>query len=117
MLAALIPAVLSYRQLLGEPQGEAVAKQKLAVAKINAGHEGPVRCELGGSRNEGTDNSIKDELWTLRSSYSSTCMWPDAQPYIRKASRVLEDVCPGGCRGASCLQHPSASRASVSSSN
>jgi len=83
-------------QWLNNRQEKAVAKQKLAVAKIEAQVK---KVEQTGDWEElamkASDNSWKDELWTLFFvGLIGACMIPAAQPYIAEGFRVLRDDCP-----------------------
>ena len=81
---------------LNNKKEKAVAKQKLAVAKIEAQ---VTKVQQDGDWEEqamkASDNSIKDELWTCAFILIiGGCMWPDAQPYIRDGFIVLKEDCP-----------------------
>ena len=97
MLAALIPAVTELPSgYLANRKEKAVAKQKLAVAKIEA-QVTKVQSDANWEEvaMKASDNSIKDELWTCAFILLiAACMWPDAQPYIKEGFRVLKDDCP-----------------------
>ena len=75
-------------QWLNNRQEKAVAKQKLAVAKIEALVK---KVEQTGDWEElamkASDNSLKDEAWTAAFIILIlACMIPAAQPYIKKGS-------------------------------
>ena len=97
MFAALIPAVTELASgYLANRKEKAVAKQKLAVAKIEA-QVTKVQSDANWEEvaMKASDNSIKDELWTCAFILLiAACMWPDAQPYIKEGFRVLKDDCP-----------------------
>ena len=97
MLAAIIPAVTELASgYLANRKEKAVAKQKLAVAKIEA-QVTKVQSDANWEEvaMKASDNSIKDELWTCAFILLiAACMWPDAQPYIKEGFRVLKDDCP-----------------------
>ena len=97
MLSALIPAVTELASgYLSNRKEKAVAKQKLAVAKIEA-QVTKVQSDANWEEvaMKASDNSIKDELWTCAFILLiAACMWPDAQPYIKEGFRVLKDDCP-----------------------
>ena len=83
-------------QWLNNRQEKAVAKQKLAVAKIEAQVK---KVEETGDWEQlamkASDNSWKDELWTVFFVLViGTCMIPAAQPYVAEGFRVLRDDCP-----------------------
>lgn len=73
-----------------------VAKQKLQIAKIEA--------QVSKVQQDGdweaiamksSDNSIKDELWTICFiGLILACMIPAAQPYLAEGFRVLREDCP-----------------------
>jgi len=94
---ALISPIASVAgQWLSNRKEKAVAKQKLAVAKIEAQVK---KVEQDGDWEElamkASDNSIKDELWTcFFILIIAACMLPDAQPYIREGFLVLKNDCP-----------------------
>ena len=97
MLAALTPAVTELASgYLANRKEKAVAKQKLAVAKIEA-QVTKVQSDANWEEvaMKASDNSIKDELWTCAFILLiAACMWPDAQPYIKEGFLVLKDDCP-----------------------
>ena len=81
---------------LNNKKEKSVAKQKLAVAKIEAQVS---KVQQDGNWEEqamkASDNSIKDELWTCAFILIiGGCMWPEAQPYIRNGFIVLKEDCP-----------------------
>ena len=96
MLAALIPAVTELAAgYLSNRKEKAVAKQKLAVAKIEA-QVTKVQSDANWEEvaMKASDNSIKDELWTCAFILLiAACMWPDAQPYIKEGFLVLKNDC------------------------
>ena len=77
-------------------QEKAVAKQKLEVAKIEA--QTTKALQDGEWENEAikaTDNSWKDELWTVFFVLLiGACFVPAAQPYIEDGFRFLREDCP-----------------------
>ena len=97
MIAALLPALTELASgYLSNRKEKAVAKQKLAVAKIEA-QVTKVQSDANWEEvaMKASDNSIKDELWTCAFILLiAACMWPDAQPYIKEGFRVLKDDCP-----------------------
>ena len=97
MLAALIPAITELASgYLSNRKEKAVAKQKLAAAKIEA-QVTKVQSDASWEERaiDSSANSIKDELWTCAFILLiAGCMWPDAQPYIKEGFRVLKDDCP-----------------------
>lgn len=97
MLTALIPAVADLASgWMANRKEKAVAKQKLAVAKIEA-QVTKVQSDANWEEvaMKASDNSIKDELWTCAFILLiAACMWPDAQPYIREGFLVLKNDCP-----------------------
>lgn len=97
MLAAIIPAVTELASgYLANRKEKSVAKQKLAVAKIEA-QVTKVQSDANWEEvaMKASDNSIKDELWTCAFILLiAACMWPDAQPYIKEGFRVLKEDCP-----------------------
>ena len=75
---------------------KAQAKQKLAVAKIEAQVK---RVEQDGAWEEramsASQDSLKDEMWTvLFICLIIACFIPDAQPYIEAGFRFLREDCP-----------------------
>ena len=97
MLAALIPAVTELASgYLSNRKEKAVAKQKLAVAKIEA-QVTKVQSDASWEERaiDSSANSIKDELWTCAFILLiGAAMIPDLQPYIKVGFRVLKDDCP-----------------------
>ena len=97
MLAALIPAVTELASgYLSNRKEKAVAKQKLAVAKIEA-QVTKVQSDASWEERaiDSSANSIKDELWTCAFILLiGAAMIPDLQPYIKEGFRVLKDDCP-----------------------
>ena len=97
MLANLISPLASLAgQWLSNRQEKATAKQKLAVAKIEAQVK---KVEQTGDWEElamkASDNSWKDELWTVFFVLViGACMIPAAQPYVAEGFRVLKEDCP-----------------------
>ena len=94
--ALISPLASVAGQWLSNRKEKAVAKQKLAVAKIKAQVK---KVEQDGDWEElamkASDNSIKDELWTcFFILIIAACMLPDAQPYIREGFLVLKNDCP-----------------------
>ena len=94
--ALISPLASVAGQWLSNRQEKAVAKQKLAVAKIEAQVK---KVEQDGDWEElamkASDSSIKDELWTCAFILMiAACMWPDAQPYIKEGFLVLKNDCP-----------------------
>ena len=88
MLTELIPAVTELASgYLSNRKEKAVAKQKLAVAKIEA-QVTKVQSDASWEERaiDSSANSIKDELWTCAFILLiGAAMVPDLQPYIRKA--------------------------------
>ena len=83
-------------QWLNNRQEKAVAKQKLAVAKIEAQVK---KVEETGNWEQlamkASDNSWKDELWTVFFVLLiGACFIPAAQPYIGDGFRFLREDCP-----------------------
>ena len=81
---------------LNNKKEQSVAKQKLAVAKIEAQ---VTKVQQDGDWEEAamkaTDSSWKDEAWTIAFILLiAGCMWPDAQPYIKQGFIVLKEDCP-----------------------
>ena len=97
MINLLIPAVTELASgFLANRKEKAAAKQKLAVAKIEA-QVTKVQSDASWEERaiDSSANSIKDELWTCGFILLiAACMWPDAQPYIKEGFRVLKDDCP-----------------------
>ena len=97
MLTALLPAVtqLASGWLDGRKE-KAVAKQKLAVAKIEA-QVTKVQSDTSWEEKaiDSSVNSLKDEAWTICFIVIiAAAMVPDLQPYIKEGFRVLKDDCP-----------------------
>ena len=97
MLTALLPAVtqLASGWLDGRKE-KAVAKQKLAVAKIEA-QVTKVQSDATWEEKaiDSSVNSLKDEAWTICFIVIiAAAMVPDLQPYIKEGFRVLKDDCP-----------------------
>jgi hypothetical protein len=97
MFTELLPAVtqLASGWLDGRKE-KAVAKQKLAVAKIEAQ---VTKVQSDASWEEkaiySSVNSLKDEAWTICFIVIiAAAMVPDLQPYIKEGFRVLKDDCP-----------------------
>jgi hypothetical protein len=97
MIAALIPAlsnlVTGYMSNAAE---KSQAKQKLAVAKIEAQ---VTKVAQDGNWEEtaikASDGSWKYEAWTIAFILLiAACMYPDAQPYIKQGFIVLKEDCP-----------------------
>ena len=97
MIASLISPLASLAgQWLSNRQEKATAKQKLAVAKIEAQVK---KVEQTGDWEElamkASDNSWKDELWTVFFVLViGACMIPAAQTYVAEGFRVLKEDCP-----------------------
>ena len=97
MLTALLPAVtqLASGWLDGRKE-KAVAKQKLAVAKIEA-QVTKVQSDASWEEKaiDSSVNSLKDEAWTITFIVIiAAAMVPDLQPYIKEGFRVLKDDWP-----------------------
>lgn len=94
---ALISPLASIAGQWFEGQKEkSAAKQKLAVAKIEAQ---VTKVQKDGDWEaiaiRSSDNSIKDELWTICFiGLILACMIPAAQPYLAEGFRVLREDCP-----------------------
>ena len=97
MLSALIRAVTELASgYLSSCKEKAVAKQKLAVAKIEA-QMTKVQSDASWEERaiDSSTNSIKDELWTCAFILLiGAAMIPNLQPYIKERFRVLKDDCP-----------------------
>ena len=97
MLTAIIPAVTDLASgYLSNRKEKAVAKQRLAVAKIEAQ---VTKVQFDANWEEwavaSSANLIKDELWTCALILLiGAAMIPDLQPYIKEGFRVLKDDCP-----------------------
>ncbi len=94
--AVLGPVANLAGQWLSNRQEKSVAKQKLAVAKIEAQVK---KVEQDGDWEEiamkASDNSLKDEAWTAAFILLIlACMFPAAQPYIKEGFVVLKEDCP-----------------------
>ena len=97
MLAAIVPVLGNLVTGFLKNQSEkSQAKQKLAVAKIEA-KTTQVQSDASWEEKaiDSSANSLKDEIWTgAFVLLIAACMWPDAQPYIKEGFRVLKDDCP-----------------------
>ena len=97
MINLLIPAVTELASgFLSNRKEKAAAKQKLAVAKIEA-QVTKVQSDAGWEEKaiDSSANSLKDEAWTVCFILIIVaCMIPDAQPYIKDGFRVLKEDCP-----------------------
>jgi hypothetical protein len=97
MLTALIGPISNIAgQWLNNRQEKAVAKQKLAVAKIEAQVK---KVEQTGDWEElamkASDQSWKDEAWTICFILLIfACFVPALQPYIADGFRFLREDCP-----------------------
>ena len=97
MIAALIPALSNLVSgYMSNAAEKSQAKQKLAVAKIEAQ---VTKVTQDGDWEEtamkASDSSWKDEAWTIAFIILiAACMWPDAQPYIKQGFIVLKEDCP-----------------------
>lgn len=97
MIAALIPAISNLVSgYMTNAAEKSQAKQKLAVAKIEAQ---VTKVTQDGNWEEtaikASDGSWKDEAWTIAFILLiAACMWPDAQPYIKQGFIVLKEDCP-----------------------
>ena len=81
---------------ISSKKAKAVAKQKLDIAKIEAQVQ---KVTQDGNWEEtaikGSDNSWKDELWTVVFVLLiAACFVPAAQPYIEDGFRFLREDCP-----------------------
>ena len=97
MLAALIPALAPLATGYLSLEEKAVAKQKLAVAKIEAQVTKVQSDAIAGkkSHRSSSTQSLKDEAWTICFIVIiAAAMVPDLQPYIKEGFRVLKDDCP-----------------------
>ena len=97
MLTALLPAVtqLATGWLDGRKE-KAVAKQKLAVAKIEA-QVTKVQSDASWEEKaiDSSVNSLKDEAWTIIFTVIiAAAMVTYLQPYIKEGFRVLKNDCP-----------------------
>ena len=97
MLQALIPAAAELATgWMANRKEKAVAKQKLAVAKIEA-QVTKVQTDASWEEKaiDSSANSLKDEAWTICFIVIiAAAMVPDLQPYIKEGFRVLKDDCP-----------------------
>ena len=97
MLAAIVPVLGNLVTGFLKNQSEkSQAKQKLAVAKIEA-KTTQVQSDASWEEKaiDSSANSLKDEAWTICFILLiALCMWPDAQPYIRDGFQVLKEDCP-----------------------
>ena len=97
MINLLIPAVTELASgFMANRKEKAAAKQKLAVAKIEA-QVSKVQSDAGWEEKaiDSSSNSLKDEAWTICFiAIIIACMVPDLQPYIKEGFRVLKDDCP-----------------------
>ena len=112
MLAALIPAVTELATgYLSNRKEKVVAKQKLAVAKIEAQ---ALRVQSDATWEEkaidSSNQSLKDEAWTICFIVIiAAAMVLTFSHTSKKASVSSRTTAPSGCPGASShrLQHPS----------
>ena len=97
MINLLIPTVTELASgFLANRKEKAAAKQKLAVAKIEA-QVTKVQSDASWEKRaiDSSANSIKDELWTCAFILLiGAAMIPDLQPFIKEGFRVLKDDCP-----------------------
>ena len=97
MINLLIPAVTELASgFMANRKEKAAAKQKLAVAKIEA-QVSKVQSDAGWEEKaiDSSSNSLKDEAWTICFiAIIIACMVPDLQPYIKEGFRVLKEDCP-----------------------
>ena len=97
MLPAILPVLGNLVTGFLKNQSEkSQAKQKLAVAKIEA-KTTQVQSDASWEEKaiDSSANSLKDEAWTICFILLiALCMWPDAQPYIRDGFQVLKEDCP-----------------------
>ena len=97
MLPAILPVLGNLATGFLKNQSEkSQAKQKLAVAKIEA-QVTKVQSDASWEERaiDSSINSIKDELWTCTFILLiGAAMIPDLQPYIKEGFRVLKDDCP-----------------------
>ena len=97
MLPAILPVLGNLVTGFLKNQSEkSQAKQKLAVAKIEA-KTTQVQSDASWEEKaiDSSANSLKDEICTgAFVLLIAACMWPDAQPYIKEGFRVLKDDCP-----------------------
>ena len=97
MLAAIVPVLGNLVIGFLKNQSEkSKAKQKLAVAKIEA-KVTQVQSDASWEERaiDSSTNSIKDELWTCGFILLiGAAMIPDLQPYIKEGFSVLKNDCP-----------------------
>ena len=97
MLAAIVPVLGNLVTGFLKNQSEkSQAKQKLAVAKIEA-KVTQVQSDASWEERaiDSSTNSIKDELWTCAFILlMGAAMIPDRQPYIKEGFSVLKNDCP-----------------------
>ena len=97
MLAAIVPVLGNLVTGFLKNQSEkSQAKQKLAVAKIEA-KVTQVQSDASWEERaiDSSTNSIKDELWTCAFILLiGAAMIPDLQPYIKEVFSVLKNDCP-----------------------
>ena len=97
MLAAIVPVLGNLVTGFLKNQSEkSQAKQKLAVAKIEA-KVTQVQSDASWEERaiDSSTNSIKDELWTCAFILLiGPAMIPDLQPYIKEGFSVLKNDCP-----------------------
>ncbi len=96
MMNLLSPLTGLASQWMANRAEKAVAKQKLAVAKIDAQTK---RVEQDGAweleQARASQDSWKDELWTVFFVLLlSACFYPPAQPYIEDGFRFLREDLP-----------------------
>ena len=96
MMNLLSPLTGLASQWMANRAEKAVAKQKLAVAKIDAQTK---RIEQDGAweleQARASQDSWKDELWTVFFVLLlSACFYPPAQPYIEDGFRFLREDLP-----------------------
>ena len=95
--SALISPIASLAgDYLNNKKEKSVAKQKLAVAKIEAQ---VTKVQKDGdwerAAMSASDNSLKDEAWTLCFILIiAASMIPELQPYIKNGFIVLKEDCP-----------------------
>lgn len=81
---------------LNNKKEQSVAKQKLAVAKIEA-QVTKVQSDANWEEAaiQASDNSWKDELWTVFFVILiGACFFPPLQPYIQDGFKFLREDCP-----------------------
>tara|TARA_R110001592_G_scaffold79684_1_gene238192 strand:- start:15 stop:383 length:369 start_codon:yes stop_codon:yes gene_type:complete len=97
MITALIgPIANVITGMMKNSSEKSQAKQKLAVAKIEAQVS---RVQQDGDWEakamSASDGSWKDEAWTIAFiALIAACMWPPAQPFIKQGFIVLKEDCP-----------------------